>query len=285
MGDSFQDKIVACGQRSLLKLLSEKACQPGFKEAESSTIKLDDLHPVMVDKLIHYLYNSDYDDTGFRPDHKGEDNDDLGLKVTQEGEEGKITIRGMNGEIGQNGKVNEEEESGWRIDEEDTNEGAKEEPEYQESQLLALNVGMYIIGDRFDVSHLQDLAREKFSAALIERWDKENLADVIRTIYDNTMSGDRPLRDCLIPTLQINRKALRKNEDFMNLVRTHGDFAVDLVNALANTGDLKGIQLRFGGKHNGRKLAKHFCTTQGHDGVVACPNCDVGLTYTRWGWE
>ncbi|KAI4087720.1 MAG: hypothetical protein LQ344_006606 [Seirophora lacunosa] len=197
----------------------------------------------MVDKLIHYLYNSDYDDTGLLQDDKGKDNDDIGLKVTREGEEGKTTTQGMDEETGQNGKVNEEEESGWRIDEEDKNEGAKEEPEFQESQLLALNVGMYIIGDRFELSQLKDLAKEKFSAALIERWDKENLADVIRTIYDNTIPSDRPLRDSLVPTLQINKKALREDEDFMNLVRSHGDFAVDLLDALSNTGDLEGIQL------------------------------------------
>ncbi|KAI4115945.1 MAG: hypothetical protein LQ345_003554 [Seirophora villosa] len=237
----------------------------------------------MVDKLIHYLYNSDYDDTGLLQDDKGKDNDDLGLDVTREGEEGKENTEGINDETGQDGKVNEEEESGWKIDEEDKNEGAKEEPECQEFQILALNVGMYIIGDRFRLSQLKDLAKEKFSAALIERWNKENLADVIRTIYDNTMPSDRPLRDCLVPTLQTNKKALREDEDFMDVVRTHGDFAIDLVDAWGNPGDSERIQLSCGGKNKAGKLASRVCTTQGHDGVITCPHCDVGLTYTRWG--
>ncbi|KAL9012086.1 MAG: hypothetical protein Q9173_003122 [Seirophora scorigena] len=271
-------RAVLCARSKVFK----KACQPGFKEADlSNPIKLDDLHPIMVEKLIHYLYNSDYDDTVFPQENEGEDNDDLALKATQEGEEGKETTEGMNEETGQDGKVNEEEESGWRIDEEDLNEGAKEEPDWQKSQLLALNVGMYVIGDRFDLSQLRDLAKEKFSAALIERWNQEDLAEVIRTIYDNTMPSDRPLRDCLVPTLQQNRKALRENEDFMNLVKTHGDFAVDLVDAWGNPGDLEKIQLSCRKRHNGRPYASQFFATYGHDGVVACPSCDVGLSYTH----
>lgn len=165
------------------------------------SIDLKDIKPVLVDKLVHYLYNFDYEDEGFL------------LEYLQQDEDYEANRSGAGKDRG-----NEEQEG-------------KETLQSNESQRLALHVNMYIIGDRFDLSELKDLAKEKFSAALIERWDKEDLPYVIRTIYENTLPGDRPLRDCLFPTLLQHKTALRSNEDFMDAVKTHGDFAVDLVDA------------------------------------------------------
>ncbi|KAL8978830.1 MAG: hypothetical protein Q9177_006299, partial [Variospora cf. flavescens] len=175
------------------------------------------------------------------------------------------------------GKGNVDEGADGGSDEEDRNEGGQKE---SESQLLVLNAGMYIIGDRFDLSHLKALAEEKFSAALIDRWDKEDLPGVIRTIYDNTMASDRPLRDRLVPVLIQHKKALRENEDFMDLVKTHGDFAVNLVDAWGQAHKIQlGSRSRASSMYyndNGRNY-----TTQGHDGVVTCPSCNAGLSYSQ----
>ncbi|KAL8925185.1 MAG: hypothetical protein Q9208_003690 [Pyrenodesmia sp. 3 TL-2023] len=172
----------------------------------------------MVDKLVHYLYNSDYEDTGYCPEDE------------KEGKEKGTTPR-VGKEAGQDGKDNAEVGADKDDEKEDRSEVKHESPQQKESQLLALNAGMYIIGDRFDLSQLKDLAKEKFSAALIGRWDKEQLPDVIRTIYEYTLPSDRGLRDCLVPTLVKHKKALRGDESFMKLVKTHGDFAVDLIDA------------------------------------------------------
>ncbi|KAL9015440.1 MAG: hypothetical protein Q9185_007160 [Variospora sp. 1 TL-2023] len=234
----------------------------------------------MVDKLIHYLYNSDYDDTGlFEEDEEEEDNDNLSLAAIVEGEEETGTAEAIDEKAGQDGKGNVDEGADGGSDEEDRNEDERKEPE---SQILVLNAGMYIIGDRFDLSHLKDLAEEKFSAALIDRWDKEDLPGVIRTIYDNTMPSDRPLRDRLVPVLIQHKKALRENEDFMGLVKTHGDFAVNLVDAWGQPNSLQKIQLgsRSRASSNYYDNGRNY-TTKGHDGVVTCPSCDVGLSYSQ----
>ncbi|KAI4266277.1 MAG: hypothetical protein L6R35_006966 [Caloplaca aegaea] len=213
----------------------------------------------MVDKLIHYLYNSDYDDTGFLE----EDNDNLSLAAIEEGEEETGTAGAMDEKAAKDGKGNLDEGGS---DEEDRNEGGQKERRRPESQLLSFNAGMYIIGDRFDLSHLKDLAEEKFSAALIDRWDKEDLSGVIRTIYDNTMASDRPLRDRLVPVLIQHKKALRENEDFMDLVKTHGDFAVNLVDAW---GQAHNIQLESRRRARGNYYNDEGnYTTQGHDGFT-----------------
>ncbi|KAI4189144.1 MAG: hypothetical protein LQ348_003836 [Seirophora lacunosa] len=101
----------------------------------------------------------------------------------------------------------------------------------REHQPLALNVEMYIIGDRYQLSGLKVLAKSKFSAALLHCWDKEPLTEIIRNIYENTVSTDRALRDALLPILQEHRQTVRVNEEFKEVVRTVGDFAVDLMDA------------------------------------------------------
>ncbi|KAL8909190.1 MAG: hypothetical protein Q9207_000364 [Kuettlingeria erythrocarpa] len=233
-------------------------------EGNSALITFDDLHPVMIDKLIHYIYNSDYDDTGYW------------LENDERGDE-KEPAPGVGKQAGKDEKGDPEARAGG-VKEKEYKEASKQAgPQQKESQLLALNAGMYIIGDRFDLSHLKDLAKEKLSAALTERWDKEDLPYVIRTIYDNTLPSDRGLRDCLVPAILQHKKALREDEDFMNIVETHGDFAVDLIDVWS------------GGKSSGVPkimLTSSRLTVYGHksasgqNGKVNCPDCDKEQTYS-----
>lgn len=246
-------------------------------------IKLDDLHPVVVDKLIYYLYHSDYDDTGFWQEEVEEDKHDLGLEV-MEGEQENEEMVGDGGDnLGEYGQENDEEGAEKGHQEEDTDKDGKEETPQKESQLLTLNASMYIIGDRFDLGQLKDLAKEKFSAALIERWDKENLSDLIRTIYENTLPNDRGLRDCLVPTLLQHKKALREDETFMEVVQSHGDFAVDLVDAWGgrkSAGHAK-IKLTSTTSSTGSWDEECFISSTGSDGMVCCPDCRQKQIYSR----
>lgn len=137
-----------------------------------------------------------------------------------------------------------------------------------ESDTLAVNAGMYIIGDRYNIMDLKELAKNKFSYALnAGAWRKQSFPDVIRTIYDNTLPTDRGLRDCLVPTLQKYKKELRAQGRFMKVVRTHGDFAVDLIDAWGNLT-----------RPADRSLPEHewLCITCGRNRLgddIICPYC------------
>lgn len=100
---------------------------------------------------------------------------------------------------------------------------------------LAINAAMYIIGDRYMIGTLKDLAVAKFSAALASGWNQQDFPEVIQTIYDNTPASDRGLRDCMAPILKAHGKELQKDAAFVEVVRTHGDFAVDLIDAWAKS--------------------------------------------------
>ncbi|KAL8790913.1 MAG: hypothetical protein Q9213_000338 [Squamulea squamosa] len=96
---------------------------------------------------------------------------------------------------------------------------------------LAVNATMYTIGDRFLLNGLKDLAKAKFAAALPDGWNKENLLDIIRFIYDNTLSDDRGLRECLLPILTQHKDSLRSDSAFMDVVKNYGEFAIDVIDA------------------------------------------------------
>ncbi|KAL8870252.1 MAG: hypothetical protein Q9174_003662 [Haloplaca sp. 1 TL-2023] len=139
------------------------------------------------------------------------------------------------------------------------------------SKTLSINANMYIVGDRYNLRELKDLARQKFQTALSKSWDKENLPDVIRTIYDNTLSSDRGLRDCLIPILQSQKTVLRAREAFMQLVSCHGEFAIDLIDAWAGLTppNPRGVSERDWWCEN--------CQSSGHSDDFRCPGCNEEL--------
>ncbi|KAL9602949.1 MAG: hypothetical protein Q9219_001474 [cf. Caloplaca sp. 3 TL-2023] len=188
----------------------------------------------MVDKLIQYLYTSDYSDA---------DNYLLCENTT-----------GCASESVKDSNMSDEEE------------GKAESPlRTEEPQKLSLNAGMYIAGDRYDLSGLKDLARQKFSTALVDRWDKEDLPDVIRTIYEETLSTDRALRDSLTPTLQKHKQALREDEGFMEVVKSHGDFAVDLIDAWGSARKCETLRLS---RKNYLHYGQHMCSVQCNHGTI-----------------
>lgn len=152
--------------------------------------------PAVIAKLVDYLYKCDYDDCVYH------------------------------GDSGQVEHQTESEEHG------DVNTSQDEAASRDSTPgKLALHARMYVVGDMYCIDQLKLLAKAKFSAALVKDWDKEDLSDVIRFIYDNTRTDDREIRESLVPTLVRHKETLRADDIFMNVVETHGEFAKDLINA------------------------------------------------------
>ncbi|KAL8923528.1 MAG: hypothetical protein Q9172_003064 [Xanthocarpia lactea] len=229
----FGDFTIACGEshwkvhRIVVCLHSDyfwKACQSVFKEGDSGFIQLKEENPVVIAKLIDYFYGFDYDDrvrdcdlddSGDNSEYNSEDNNE------------------DNNEDKNEDKSEDKSEDNSGVNNTDSNEDNQKQPTLQD-QKLAFNALMYVAGDKYDISGLKLLAKAKFSAALVDGWDKEDLADIIRFIYTNTIPSDRGLRDCLMPILIQHKQSLRADHTFMKVVETVGMFAVDLIDAWTN---------------------------------------------------
>lgn len=168
------------------------------QEGKTNRLDLQEESPAVVAKLVNYLYTCDYDDSVLDfPEHDSEDNNANGS-------------------------------------EEASNEDSRERSDSQAFMpgKLALHARMYVVGDQYCIDQLKLLAKIKFSAALVNCWDKEDFPEIIRFIYDNTVSKDRGLRESLVPILLQHQEELRADDAFMDVVETHGEFAKDFVNAL-----------------------------------------------------
>ncbi|KAL8809843.1 MAG: hypothetical protein Q9223_004556 [Gallowayella weberi] len=226
-------RVVVCTRSRWFK----KACQTGFKvhpwahqghrrqvthyhqEGESGSIELKEVQPALINKLVDYLYNFDYDDS----DDSNDSNDDVQIKADSNE---VIPI-----EADANDDVQIEADSNDNVQ----NDACSQSPQ---AGRLAVNAAMYTIGDRYNLNKLKDLAKAKFATALVHCWNKEEFPDTIRFIYEHTLAEDRGLRDCLAPTLIQHKRHLRSDDKFMAVVQTHGEFAVDLLDAWTDPNQL-----------------------------------------------
>lgn len=140
------------------------------------------------------------------------------------------------------------------------------------SQPLLVNAKVYALADKYQITALKDLAKDKFEAALSSGWDIIGFPEVIGMVYTTTLASDRALRDCLAPFLVKHKEDLRENEAFMGLVRgrlADGEFAVDVIDAWSGlkASDAAGIHLL-----SGPFQCRH-CNSKWHN----CPWCEITL--------
>lgn len=136
------------------------------------------------------------------------------------------------------------------------------------TESLAINAAMYIIADKYEVDLLKDLAKDKFSETIKEAWSAPSFPNIIETIYDNTVTSDRGLREALFPVLKLHQSQLRKTEAFMDVVRSCGDFAVDVIDAWT-TPPPEAAATTAGSTPSDAKLLYR---------TFVCCNCRIGVT-------
>ncbi|KAL2045576.1 hypothetical protein N7G274_002004 [Stereocaulon virgatum] len=109
---------------------------------------------------------------------------------------------------------------------------------------LVVHAHMYAIADKYGVTLLKDIAKEKFTTFLQDirskgaaSLDIPAFATAIGVIYTTTLASDRGLRDAIVPVMVAFETQLRASDDFMALIRgtlADGDFAVDVIDAWAD---------------------------------------------------
>ncbi len=102
---------------------------------------------------------------------------------------------------------------------------------------LILNASMYALADRYDIEHLKTLAKEKFLDLVNRHAIDDTFTGAVYVVYNSTLPSDRGLRDCIAPKMRKNWVALRKNDTFMDVVKSNGDIAIDMVDTWAASND------------------------------------------------
>ncbi|KAL8748532.1 MAG: hypothetical protein Q9184_007236 [Pyrenodesmia sp. 2 TL-2023] len=110
------------------------------------------------------------------------------------------------------------------------NDGA---PEKINTTAITNNVLIYALADKYDISLLKDLAKDKFSARSTLKWDDESLLTVLELVYNTTPSSDQGLRKIIseICSTHINDSFgnLLSNGRFKEIARNDGTLAFDVL--------------------------------------------------------
>ena len=104
----------------------------------------------------------------------------------------------------------------------------------QHSGDAVINVLVYALADKYDVTTLKPLAKQKFEKAMADCWNTDAFSGVALQIYTTTPSSDRGLRDCAKVLMEKHKEALRWNEAFRSLLQAGvpgGDFVLDVIDA------------------------------------------------------
>ena len=99
---------------------------------------------------------------------------------------------------------------------------------------LATHASVYGIAEKYEIMPLKDLAKQKFETMIKEQWNDPSLPDAIEIIYNTTHNADRGLRTILTTSIKGQIKKLLPKPQFADVVRSCGDFAVDLMNAVCS---------------------------------------------------
>lgn len=102
-----------------------------------------------------------------------------------------------------------------------------------------LHAQMYEVGDKYDVTGLKELAREKFLRACVEYWDDDRFAAAANYAFTTTPEDDRGLRDVVSNIISQHMDLLEKSAVEALLTEFNG-LALGLLKARAK--DLGWIQ-------------------------------------------
>jgi hypothetical protein len=200
------------GKRQLERIFpslpqKERIQTDSMKEATTGTINLDDDDPLMVAKMIDFLYKTRYDDDRAIDEEVLQDIADQHSSVTTHA---SSTVEAPE------------------------NQSAITDPqptEYIKGPLVT-NAKVYILGDKYDITSLRDVASRKYKEKLEDMWNHHTFAESAKIIYDNIVSENDALKKAIIDVTIKNMSQLLKRDDFLSTLRSNGDIATDLLCAM-----------------------------------------------------
>ncbi|KAL8650255.1 MAG: hypothetical protein Q9210_003926 [Variospora velana] len=149
------------------------ACDGVFKEAQDSQIDLSDDDPQTLERLLQYLYTTDYDDK----DVNVED-----TPVANASSTSSAQIDNATPQVTPDAPEPEKED----------------ESAHHKASATMNNAAVYALAEKYNIASLKNLAKEKFEDhCACFRWGTESLVATLEFIYTSTPAADQGLRDVM----------------------------------------------------------------------------------------
>jgi hypothetical protein len=88
--------------------------------------------------------------------------------------------------------------------------------------------------DKYMISALKDLAKEKFRSAINTSWAIDDFPLTVAEVYSSTPGDDRGPRDLAVKVADTNIKRLLQNQQFRDLLGKSPGFAADIVISMSS---------------------------------------------------
>ncbi|OXV08566.1 hypothetical protein Egran_03671 [Elaphomyces granulatus] len=210
-----------------------RACDGEFKEASTRTIELINQQPILIRKVLEYLYMGDYT-TGNRDlescrlmldSEQGLEEELLDREewIAEDFREARDIAQASSAEHAPNKAVSEESRTAPRGGPLCVSPSTPQDAVAAGSDLItALPSGMqtlhiscfhtlmYSTADYFQIEGLKSKAMKHFRASFLKEADRESFADAVTKVYSLTIENDRGLRDIVMELTMDNLQALRK---------------------------------------------------------------------------
>jgi hypothetical protein len=101
---------------------------------------------------------------------------------------------------------------------------------------LVVNANVYILGDKYNIPALKNLAARKYAEIVKNHWNGPKFGESAQLVYNNIVSKEDKLRDVIVEAARLNIKELRDRGEFMEQLRQHADLSADILNAVLTKG-------------------------------------------------
>jgi hypothetical protein len=133
-----------------------------------------------------------------------------------------------------------------------------EQPVEVSPHSLVINAKVYVIAEKYDIQALKEQAVAKYKEVLATSWNSSAFTESACIIYENTPETDRSLRDVIAHGAGQNAKKLLDRGEFVDLLKTHGSLAVDVLHEAVTSNEREEQepaydQWNFGTKKDKRK--------------------------------
>lgn len=101
-------------------------------------------------------------------------------------------------------------------------------PGSHQAPSLLVNAKVYIIADKYEVEALKWFAGTKYKKILSNTWNTHFFPESACHVLENAMKTDRLLRDVIVRVASEHVKELLDHDDFVEMLKNHGDIAADI---------------------------------------------------------